>query len=801
MTVGDDPPCFASIGLGLWNYMFTTPLPRNTTLTLPSEEAATTATEKAEEEEEEDGENVWEWSYPAGAAAATDSDDDYYDAHDDDDDENDTRYRTIPTGKVVDVEAETKQRERVEEDEAIQERIIRRTEAEDEEDDTYDYNEESFECSELEGAKSSNGEDLDDNWLEEKDDESNIMRECPTTYAEETDGATHERENTACVRRENAAPELETIIGSRREAGGEFGASSSSVVQDDNENETAAAAAAKAAAEIERLRGVVLDHQAELAELEAERDRQAVVAEPGFRRRAGEADENDGKRTERSADEGEMYRLRGLVESQRAEIESLRQSSAEEAKEAEKEASTAAAEIERLRGVVLAHQAELAELEAEEDRRAASELDLRRRTGETDAKAASLEEENATLRERVRELEQSSGVSSSQQQQQQQEEIERLRRRVVSHQEELTELEIEHDRALLWAREMEEREEAREAALRRMEDLRKEEEGRTRAAEEEARLSREKTKELEGKWRESTARAEQAQQERDALKQRVQQLELGLREEERQDRTTSPSPSAEDETCHPSEEKIRTMEERIHILTEQLEEQRVLHAKEKQALQSQLLKFMRSSSPSDEKENDATNTAGTEGTTDGGEQAGTKRQRNSPLGARPRSGNVSANGINAGRAGGGKSSFHGPHSDEKRRRVPPKRGDYGPAREKRTPPPSPERSSDGASSPKSIFEGPGATTHYDILGVGRGATEAEIKRAYRKLALRHHPDKKVQQQGGDAGGGGGYGNGESSSANDTDTDDDPNRMFRLITEAYRVLGDEAERRRYNALIR
>jgi molecular chaperone DnaJ len=60
------------------------------------------------------------------------------------------------------------------------------------------------------------------------------------------------------------------------------------------------------------------------------------------------------------------------------------------------------------------------------------------------------------------------------------------------------------------------------------------------------------------------------------------------------------------------------------------------------------------------------------------------------------------------------------------------------------------------------------TDHYGTLGVSKTATSDEIKKAFRKLALKHHPDK-----GGDA------------------------EKFRQINEAYQTLSDSEKRRLYD----
>src|SRR5256885_16737895 len=62
--------------------------------------------------------------------------------------------------------------------------------------------------------------------------------------------------------------------------------------------------------------------------------------------------------------------------------------------------------------------------------------------------------------------------------------------------------------------------------------------------------------------------------------------------------------------------------------------------------------------------------------------------------------------------------------------------------------------------------------YYEVLGLSRGATEAEIKSAYRKLAVRHHPDKN---QG----------------------DKEAEEKFKEAAEAYSVLSDAEQRARYD----
>eukprot|EP00906_Rhabdomonas_costata_P033422 RCo047114 len=75
----------------------------------------------------------------------------------------------------------------------------------------------------------------------------------------------------------------------------------------------------------------------------------------------------------------------------------------------------------------------------------------------------------------------------------------------------------------------------------------------------------------------------------------------------------------------------------------------------------------------------------------------------------------------------------------------------------------------------------GGDTHYTVLGVARTASLAELKKAYRSLALQYHPDK--WQAGTDA---------EKATAE---------RKIKVINEAYAVLSDDRRRREYDASLR
>jgi molecular chaperone DnaJ len=62
--------------------------------------------------------------------------------------------------------------------------------------------------------------------------------------------------------------------------------------------------------------------------------------------------------------------------------------------------------------------------------------------------------------------------------------------------------------------------------------------------------------------------------------------------------------------------------------------------------------------------------------------------------------------------------------------------------------------------------------YYEVLGVSRTASVAEIKKSYRRLAMKHHPDRNSE-------------------------DADASRRFREVREAYDVLNDSEKRAAYD----
>ncbi|MDB3941009.1 DnaJ domain-containing protein, partial [Verrucomicrobiales bacterium] len=64
--------------------------------------------------------------------------------------------------------------------------------------------------------------------------------------------------------------------------------------------------------------------------------------------------------------------------------------------------------------------------------------------------------------------------------------------------------------------------------------------------------------------------------------------------------------------------------------------------------------------------------------------------------------------------------------------------------------------------------------YYEILGVSRDASQEEIKKAFKKLARKNHPDVAKDQENAEA-------------------------RFKEINEAYEVLGDPEKRKKYDLL--
>lgn len=62
--------------------------------------------------------------------------------------------------------------------------------------------------------------------------------------------------------------------------------------------------------------------------------------------------------------------------------------------------------------------------------------------------------------------------------------------------------------------------------------------------------------------------------------------------------------------------------------------------------------------------------------------------------------------------------------------------------------------------------------YYEVLGLSNGASQEEIKKSFRSLALKHHPDKNKNSE-------------------------ESRQKFMKIVEAYEILSDEQARKKYD----